>query len=238
MRFRSPVWRVGVVALAVVGAVSCSSTVSGQGSAGPRSTGGSTTPDFPSQSGPPSSSPAGPTTGPASSPTPSPSASYKVVTVHGTGSGRTITARLYASDSILDCAAHAYGRIVAFLRRHACHVTHRILATTDLGGRTAVVSAISTSFAGTASDPYGVTAEFIKLERSDGTGSINDLLREGHAVPGVATHIPQHEVFQVLGQDDGATIFDAWYVQGSTGDRDKALKNLEVELFLTPLTSG
>ena len=241
MGARALVVRVAMAALAVAGTASCASTVSGHGSpgSGTGSAGSTTSPDFPSQSAAASRSAAGvSTSASAPSSTPPPSPSYKVVTVQGTNTGRTITARLYAADSILDCAAHAYGSIVAFLRKHACHVTHRILATTDLGARTVVVSAISTSFAGTASDPYGVTAQFIKLEQSDGTGSINDLFREGHTVAGIADHIPQHEVFQVIGQDDGATIFDAWYAQGSTSDSDKALKNLELELFLTPLTSG
>ncbi len=245
MGIRSLAVRVGVVAVAAGASVSCSSAVTGQGSTGSGSAGSGSSADFPSQSPTPmlSQSSALPSDSIAASPspspsTPSPNATYHVVTVQGTSSGRSISVRVYASDTIADCAAHAYGSIVEFLRKHPCHGAHRVLATTVVGGRTAVLSAVSTSFSGTDTDPYGVTGKFINLERSDGTGSINDLLRDGHPIAGIANRIPQHEVFQVVGQDNGATIFDAWYAHGSTNDNDKTLNNLEVELFLTPLTNG
>lgn len=86
--------------------------------------------------------------------------------------------------------------------------------------------------------PTGVATQFKKLEQRDGTGSINDLLREGHAIPGIASRIPEHEVFDVGGQDNGVYIFDVWYARGTTGDHDPALTKLVLDLYLTPLTRG
>jgi hypothetical protein len=110
-----------------------------------------------------------------------------------------------------------------------------VLATVDDGGRTAVVSLIATSFAGTAADPYAGGSRFKELEQADGTGSIDDLLREGHHVAGIATRIPAQEAFRVLGQDQGVTVFDAWWATGVTPDQAPALLALEEDLFLTPL---
>lgn len=114
-----------------------------------------------------------------------------------------------------------------------------MLATVEVGGRLAVVSAIATSFHASAGDPtgYRTVDKFRKLELADGTGSIDDLLRDGNAVPGLATRIPSHEAFRLLGQDNGVTVFDAWWARGTTADQDPALLHLEEELFLTPLTS-
>jgi hypothetical protein len=236
-------WWAALAALAAVTLLGCSSTVAGSGSADGGSSGGVRTPDFPSSSAAPSSAPSsstpsGSVAGPSSStPSSTPSSSYRTVRVQGTSTGRTIVARVYAADTIKDCAAHAYGSIVAFLRKHHCFSAHRVLLTTELDGRTVVVSTVSTGFAGTARDPYGVSAQFIKLERQDGTGSIDDLLRDGHTIAGVATHIPANEVFQVVGQDNGVCVFDSWYASGRTDGHDAALHNLELDLFLTALTN-
>ncbi len=239
-----------LLALAAVALTACSSTLAGQGSDGSPGnsdgpSGGSgaagsgpSRPDFPSGSSTPAGS--GTTTAPASSPTVASSTpTYQVVTVQGTSGGGTITARVYAQDRISGCAEHAYGAVmIRFLHAHRCSGAKRVLATTEVGGRTVVLSAISTGFPGTAADPYGVAAQFAKLEQADGTGSINDLLREGHSIPGLATRIPSHEVFRVLGQDIGVTVFDAWYARGRTDDHDRALRDLEEELFLTSLTAN
>jgi hypothetical protein len=159
--------------------------------------------------------------------------------VTGTNTGTRYVAHVYASDTITDCAAHAYGaRMIAFLRAHPCRLAHRVLATVDADGRTVVLSAISTSFGGSGADPYSGASKFRELEEADGTGSINDLLREGHHIAGVASRIPPTEAFQVVGQDQGVTVFDAWWAIGTTPDQAPALVNLEQDLFLTPLASA
>jgi hypothetical protein len=43
-------------------------------------------------------------------------------------------------------------------------------------------------------------------------------------------------VFRLFGEDSGVDVFDAWYVHGLTSDRDKALRTMESQLFLTKAT--
>ena len=127
--------------------------------------------------------------------------------------------------------------MIRFLGAHPCAGAHRVLATLPLHGRTVAVSAISTSFPPTPSDPYATVSQFVRLEQADGTGAIDDLLREGGTLPG-ATEIPSTEAFSVLSQDSGVTVFDAWYLGSRTTDQDRSLVKLEQNLFLTPLTTA
>ncbi|WP_375480739.1 hypothetical protein [uncultured Jatrophihabitans sp.] len=226
-----------VVAFGALAAAGCSSAVSGTGAVAGSA---STTADFPSTT-PAPTQPARSSSSDPSMPasTPAPTVTPTAITVTGTSSQQTYQAQVYAADDISDCAAHAYGAtMVAFLKAHQCGPTHRTLALVDLAGQQVVVSSIATSFAGTSQDPYGVSIRFQKLELADGTGSIDDLLREGHSIPGIATAVPAHEAFQVVGQDNGVDVFDAWYASGPTRDQDRTLLNLEQDLFLTSLTSG
>lgn len=240
-----------VLALALAG---CSSSVAGHGAnapAGPTSH----TPDFPAQTsqgggpGPASGSTDSvptnsvttpnvpePSTDGAPSTGSQPSGQPTTVTVD---SGATYNATIWAEDDISDCAAHAYGGpMIAFLRKHPCRGAHRVLATINLHGKLVALSVISTGFAGTANDPYVNAGKFEQLEQANHTGSINDLLREGHSIPGIATQIPPQEAFEVLGQDSGVQIFDAWYATGTTRDQDPTLVHLEQSLFLSQLTEG
>jgi hypothetical protein len=231
----------GMVALATLTACS-SSTVTGTGSAAPIPT--SSVHGFPSQ---PLSTTAStstvvvPSSAPVSSPAPSSPSTRpyeKAITFRGTTTGTTYRALIWDTDTITDCATHAYGTaMLHFLRQHPCDGARRVLATLALGGRTVDVSLISTGFAPAGSDLYRSTAKFVKLELADGTGSVNDLLSEGGYLPG-ATKIPSDEAFDVLAQDNGVTVFDAWYASGTTKDQDKALLKLEEDLYLTPVQDG
>jgi hypothetical protein len=146
---------------------------------------------------------------------------------------------VWASDTIRNCAAHAYGApMIAFLRAHPCGPTHRVLATVYTNGGPVDVSVISTSFAGRGANVYRPTQQFVHLEQANGTGSINDLLREGASMPGGSGQIPAHEAFKVYSQDTGVTIFDAWYQNGSTRDQDPRLVHLEEDLFLSRLAAA
>jgi hypothetical protein len=232
-----------VLAAAVLTAslAACTSAVSGNGratSAGAASSGAASH-DFPSGTGTASSTPSATSSARPSTAARSSAQAARTITVTGTTTQTRYVAHVYASDTITDCAAHAYGaKMIAFLRAHRCQPAHRVLATVDIAGRTAVVSMISTSFTGTGADPYSGVARFRQLEEADGTGSINDLLREGHHIAGVASRIPAHEAFLVVGQDQGVTVFDAWWTNGATPDQAPALLKLEQDLFLTPLASA
>lgn len=230
MRFRAVL---AAVALVVTG---CSSVTPGRGTAanGPQPTTASTAPG------------AVPTTsalvtGPATTaaPVPSPSGPAPLRTVPVTGQdGTTYQVTVWAEDRITDCAAHAYGKIVQFLQQHPCaHATRRLLVV-PLGGRDVAMSTITVSCAtGPAPDhTYEYVGQFVKLENADGTGGMNDLLREGAYLPG-AKAIPADEAFMVFSQDTVATVFDAWYLGGTTRSQDPALLALEQNLELTPVTA-
>jgi len=235
----------GAAVALVVTTTACGSTTNGHG-AEPTDSAvtTATTHDFPVQSAGPSalSTTGTPITGgtdraatPSSAPSLPPPT--KTVTVEGTTTGRRITGDIYASDTLATCAGHAYGGpMISFLREHDCLGAHRVLSTVVVNGRLAVLSAVDASFRPIGNDPYAATGQFVKLERADDTGSIDDLLREGHPIPGIASRIPAHEVFQVIAQDNSATVLDAWYVTGSTSDDDSALKDLETDVFLTTLS--
>lgn len=218
------------VALCLAG---CTSTTVGSGSTGSgarTSTTGSST----VHSG--SAEPAG---GSGTSAAPSPTAvPRKRLRVTGGSPPQAYDITVWDSDDIADCSTHAYGAtMIRFLGGHPCRGAHRVLATLAMNGRTVALSLISTSFVGTPDDPYATTAAFIKLEQADGTGAVNDLLREGGTLPG-AQNIPSTEAFAVLSQDTGVTVFDAWYLTGTTADQDPALVTLERNLYLTPLQNA
>jgi hypothetical protein len=232
---------------ALVAVTACSSsTVPGTGTAvaGPSTAVVSGFPSDPASTGASTTAPSAPAGSTVAGSTPAPSSSSsarpyeKAITIRGTTTGTTYRALIWDTDTITDCATHAYGTaMLDFLRRHPCDGARRVLATLTLGGRTVDVSLISTGFAPAGSDLYRNTATFVKLERADGTGSINDLLSEGGYLPG-ATRIPSDEAFDVLAQDNGVTVFDAWYATGTTTDQDKSLLKLEEDLYLSALQDG
>ncbi len=156
------------------------------------------------------------------------------VNVTGIVTGHDYSGVVWAHDLITDCAANAYGSVmIAFLRTHPCRLAARRLTTFVLGDRQVALSIISAEIPGSAADAFDNAAKFIKLELQDGTGGMNDLLRDGHRIPAGPSAIPASEAFLVLGQDQSATIFDAWYLDGSTAPDAPELLNMENDLFLT-----
>ena len=218
-----------VLALSLTG---CTSTTDGSGGTGSGTV--SPAPSAGSVSGGAGSTLPG--TGTVTSATPSRTpVPRKRLQITGGSPQRTYDVTVWDSDDIADCSTHAYGAtMIRFLGAHPCRGAHRVLATVPLNGRTVALSLISTSFPGTPTDPYATTIAFGKLEQADGTGAMNDLLREGGTLPG-AQNIPPTEAFTVLSQDAGVTVFDAWYLTGTTVDQDPALVTLERNLYLTPL---
>lgn len=144
-----------------------------------------------------------------------------------------------AQDRITDCAAHSYGRpMIAFLHAHPCLNAHRLLATLTLDGRKAMLSIITITFSPSAGDDHGYDAAqmFQDTEQASGTGSMNDLLREGRRVPGVSGSIPSTGAFTIAGQDASAAVFDAWWAAGATADQDPRLVTVENALFPSQAT--
>jgi hypothetical protein len=147
---------------------------------------------------------------------------------------------LWASDRIHGCSTHASGQVAAYFRAHPCRSAERFTWTMPFHGRTVVLEdeAVDVqpgpfSSTSTAHLEYEWAIKLIQLENAPGTGSINDLISEGARVPGAGGSVPGNEAFKVCTEDNGVTVFDAWYLDGSTVSQDPHLLALEQSLFLT-----
>ena len=130
--------------------------------------------------------------------------------MQGLNSGTVYHAVLYGASKVTDCAAHSYGApMINYFESHPCISATRRIFTIPLKGRTVALSSVAVVAAGgPGNDYYKWAGRFMKLEKSDGTGSINDLLREGYRIPGGQDSIPNTEAFDVIGQDDVVTVLD------------------------------
>jgi hypothetical protein len=154
------------------------------------------------------------------------------VVVHATD-GTTYIVKIWADVQDATCFDHAYGQqTITFLTQHPCRGLRRYLATTTVDGRPVGFAESQTGFAGTPQDPYRWSSRFMQLERADGTGSINDLMREGYRLSSGPTAVPSSEAFNVLGQDNGVSVWDVWYLDGSTPNQEPALIKMTGDLFL------
>ncbi|MEU0467339.1 hypothetical protein ABZ215_25335 [Amycolatopsis sp. NPDC006131] len=79
-----------------------------------------------------------------------------------------------------DCAANSYGQVKQFFTQHPCQRLSRALYTTSSGATRALVSVAVV----TMSAPEDAQ-QLKKLADTDGTGNVNDLVRDGTAkIPG------------------------------------------------------
>jgi len=226
----------GLIAVAALVA-GCSSTTNGRGAAEvpTRGVSSSTTPDFPIA--PATSEPPVETTTPAAGTSatstihPAPPVPVRTVTVD-THEGTVYVVKIWWDVKDDTCFDHAYGSIVTWLTTHPCDGLERFLGTTTVNGRPVAFAESSTGFPGTPRNLYGEAGKFGRLEQADGTGSINDLLREGYRLPDGPSSVPSGEAFNVVGQDQGDTVWDVWYLDGSTPTNDPALMKLTEDLFL------
>jgi len=224
------------LALMVVGSMimaACSSTTPGSGVARQPTRPGSST----ASSQPASDTPA-PTNSASASTTPSvtihepPATPLRTKTVHsGT---RTYVIKVWFDINNATCADHAYGaQMIAFLQQHKCFGLKRILATTVVNGQEVGFNVAQLGFPGTSSsDPYGVVEQFRNLVNADGTGNINDLLREGYRLPSGPTSVPSPDAFKTVGQDEGIEVYDMWYLSGPTPNNDPVLLQMAQDIFL------
>jgi hypothetical protein len=244
----------GAAMLILLGAAACSSTTSGTGTgtgggssspsarpSGVASPPVATTSSSPSGSGSSSSSPGSsspvagppPSTAPAPAPVhPVPAAPIRTATVHG-NNGVTYVIKVWAETEVADCAGHAYGTpVINYLKAHPCFGLSRTLATTTVNGRAVGFSVCSLGFKGDAPAVYNTAGSFEQLVTADGTGSLNDLFREGYRLPSGPTHVPSPDAFDALGQDNGVSVYDAWYLSGATPNNDPPLVAMEQNIYL------
>jgi predicted small secreted protein len=211
----------------------CSTTTNGSGSGNATGATGSSTPDFPSTSasGGSSSSPSGPGSTSSANPHPVPSTPVRTVTV--VGSHNTYVVKIWAEVTDPTCFDHAYGTsVITYLTQHPCGGLTRRLATTTVNGRGVGFAQSTLNFKGTAPKVYTTAGDFEQLVTKDGTGNIDDLLRDGYRLPSGPTRVPSPDAFKALGQDGGCTITDAWYLSGSTPNNDPALVTMAQDFFL------
>jgi hypothetical protein len=128
-----------------------------------------------------------------------------------------------AGDDQTNCAAHSYGQVQAFFARTPCSSVHRVLASTNVGGRTAVIASNVVTF-----DTPAQAKKYLALVNSDGTGNISDLLREGVTYAGGPARLPTAAFASRL---DGGRVWvaEAGYVTGTSNPDDAKLKALASE---------
>jgi hypothetical protein len=223
--------RIAAVAAALVTLTACSSSTSGTGAkaAAPPTR-------VPASSSVASSAPAAPTApttsaAPSVTVVPAPSAPVRTATVHA--GPQTYVIKVWAETTDADCPAHAYGTpVIAYLKAHTCSAVMRLLATTVVGGKGVGFAQSTLTFKGTAPQVYTTAGDFRTLVTQDGTGNVDDLLREGRRLPSGPTAVPSPDAFSALAQDGGVAIVDAWYLDGPTPDNDPALVRMAHDIFL------
>ncbi|MEO6503974.1 MAG: hypothetical protein ABIQ09_18960 [Jatrophihabitantaceae bacterium] len=162
-----------------------------------------------------------PTTGPS---TPAPASSTAAASSTApTGPSGSPTGQaagdwvLRASDDQTDCTAHSYGQVQVFFARTPCSSVRRSLFSTAAGGRDVVVAASTVTFGSP-----GQAADYHRLVASDGTGNVNDLLREGTRYPGSPSKLP---VAAFASRVEGVRVLvaEAAFVQGRSDHQDAGL---------------
>lgn len=125
---------------------------------------------------------------------------------------------LRASDDQTDCTAHSYGQVQVFFARTPCVSVRRSLFSTEQDGRAVVVAASTVTF----DDPTRA-ADYFRLVTADGTGNINDLLREGTRYPGSPSKLP---VAAFASRQDGVRVLvaEAAFVEGRSDNQDPGLR--------------
>lgn len=161
----------------------------------------------------------------------------KAVPFRGTSTPTHYCGIVWNSDVVHDCGRYAYGAaVVAFVHRHRCGAIRRVLATVYVGGVAVNVSSVVTSFAGTATNPYGAEYTFGQLARSRRAGGIADLLRAGHRIPGPHGRPPANAHYGVYPFNTQVDILDSWYRTPPAHPRLWSLKRFDQDLSFSRLT--
>lgn len=154
------------------------------------------------------------------------------MTAHGSN-GTTYVIKIWAETHVTDCAAHAYGApVINFLRSHPCFSMRQVLATTTVDGRAVGFAERSIGFRGGVNNGYRAAGQFRQLVTRSGTGNLNDLMREGYRLPSGPSAVPFPNAFSALGQDNGVSVVEAWYLHGPTPDNDPPLVRMAQDTFL------
>jgi hypothetical protein len=153
--------------------------------------------------------------------------------VTSTDGKRTYDVKIWQQQESTDCADLAYGtQVIQYLTAHPCSGLTRILATTVVNGRAVGIAQSTLGFIGTAPQVYSTAGNFATLVNANGTGNVDDLLRQGYRMPGGPSRVPDPDAFDVESQDSAVTIVDAFYLDGSTPENAKALVTMAKDIYL------
>lgn len=123
--------------------------------------------------------------------------------------GRTFTAQ--AVDLADSCRSHAYGQVAEFFAAADCTGLSRALWATQLDGRAVVVSVSRVQMPDTAA-----ARELQSLTDTNGTGNVNDLLREGVRYAGGPDSLSGSEYASAV-SGPVVTVVEASWVQAGAG---------------------
>lgn len=129
------------------------------------------------------------------------------------------------TDAITDCAGHSRGKAQVSFKAENCVKATRSLATGEVGGRPVlfVVSRIQMA--------TGEAAASVKrVLDGNGTGNLNDLLRDGLTYPGAPAKMPVSG-YASLQTGTIVTVAEAGFVDGGpSSNTDPALRAAAAEV--------
>ena len=136
------------------------------------------------------------------------------------------------SEVTTDCAAHARGRTKDSFEARNCVKATRSLATGQISGRRAlfVVSRIQMPSADAA-------ASVKQVLDGNGTGNLNDLLREGRTFPGAPARMPSSGYASVQA-GPVVVVAEAGYLDGPSSNTDAALRAAAAQVAGLVATGG
>ncbi|GAA1237287.1 hypothetical protein [Oryzihumus leptocrescens] len=137
----------------------------------------------------------------------------------GAGQAAPAGFQVRLSDTVTDCAAHSRGKVKETFRQVPCVKVTRSVGTGTVNGRKVlfVVSRIEMSSSDDA-------ARIKAVLDGDGTGNVNDLLREGKRFAGGPGRMPRSGYASVQA-DEIVGVAEAGYLDGTSSDSDPALRD-------------
>ena len=142
----------------------------------------------------------------------------------GAGQAAPAGFQVRLSDTVTDCAAHSRGKVKETFRRLPCVKTTRSVGTGTVNGRKVlfVVSRIEMSSSDDA-------AQIKAVLDGDGTGNVNDLLREGKRFAGGPRRMPPSG-YASAQADEIVGVAEAGYLDGNSSDSDPALRDAAAQV--------
>jgi hypothetical protein len=133
------------------------------------------------------------------------------------------------------CVGRAYGDTAAFLDANDCTALSRALYSADLEGEPVVVSVVRVQM-----PDNGIARELQALTDRNGSGNVNDLLREGVRYTGSPAELSGAEYASAVSGPTVTIVESAWVAEdaeGSSADVDRVASS-GLELAVPPFPAG